>query len=225
MNQRDCSRYRQTLGTLLILAGIVIATIPLAMRVQATYWQWRLSREFENPVVIPDASEVIAASDENPEGSSDEPGHEVVREFRPTRLEIPKINLSVVVSYGTSQDILARGPGMYPEGCFPGEEGNTAIAAHRTTYGAWFRKLDLLREGDEIIVTFGDREYIYQVEDVFVVAKNDWSVIDPTPYRALTLTTCHPPGSSTQRLVVRAREVYSRPRDRGDEGTRFDGGT
>lgn len=114
---------------------------------------------------------------------------------------------------------------MYPEGSFPGEEGNTAIAGHRTTYGAWFRRLDLLQEGDEIIVTFGDEEYIYHVEDVFVVAKNDWSVIGATPYRALTLTTCHPPGSSLQRLVVRAREVSSRAKNQGDQGTRLDRGT
>ncbi len=33
-----------------------------------------------------------------------------------------------------------------------------------------------------------------------------WSVIDPTDKPALTLTTCHPPGWATRRLVVRAYE-------------------
>ncbi|MEW6173880.1 MAG: sortase [Bacillota bacterium] len=36
------------------------------------------------------------------------------------------------------------------------------------------------------------------------MAKNDWSVIKPCGYPALTLTTCHPVGSARQRLVVRA---------------------
>ncbi|MEW6242700.1 MAG: hypothetical protein AB1497_00210 [Bacillota bacterium] len=63
------------------------------MRAQATYWQWRLSREFENPVVIPEVSETAVGD----VGASDEPERKV-REFRPTRLEIPKINVSVIVS-------------------------------------------------------------------------------------------------------------------------------
>lgn len=46
--------------------------------------------------------------------------------------------------------------------------------------------------------------YRYKVERVFPIAKNDWSVIKPCGYPALTLTTCHPVGSARQRLVVRA---------------------
>jgi len=121
-------------------------------------------------------------------------------------IEIPALELSAVVFEGTDKAVLAKGPGWYKESVLPGE-GNTAIAGHRTTYGAWFRHVDKLEEGDEIIIGYDSRGYTYRVERVFPVAKNDWSVIDPCGYPALTLTTCHPAGSARQRLIVRAALV------------------
>ena len=121
-------------------------------------------------------------------------------------IEIPTIDVAVV--RGTSLAQLRKAPGLYEESPLPGEEGaNVAIAGHRTTYGAWFRHVDELVAGDEIRLTAGQYTYIYQVEEVFPVAKDDWSVIDPVEYEALTLTTCHPPGSARERLVVRSRYV------------------
>ena len=38
-----------------------------------------------------------------------------------------------------------------PETPLPGQEGNAAIAGHRTTYGAPFNRIDELKPGDEII--------------------------------------------------------------------------
>ena len=47
---------------------------------------------------------------------------------------------------------LKKGPGHYPESPLPGQEGNAAIAGHRTTYGAPFNRIDELEPGDEIHV-------------------------------------------------------------------------
>jgi sortase A len=107
---------------------------------------------------------------------------------------------------GTTTEILNKGPGWYEESALPGQ-GNTAIAGHRTMHGAWFRHLDSLNTGDEIKLTFDGWVYNYTVEKVFPISNNDWSVINPTAYPALTLTTCHPVGSAAQRLVVRAALV------------------
>ena len=74
-------------------------------------------------------------------------------------------------------------------------------------HGAWFRHVDQLAADDPIILRHDGLTYHYQVERVFPVASNDWSVINPSPYPVLTLTTCHPVGSATQRLVVRAALV------------------
>lgn len=121
-------------------------------------------------------------------------------------LNIPKLNLKVKIMKNTSRNSLKKGPGLYDKSPLVGtQNANVCIAGHRTTYGAWFRNLDKLKSKDIIHINLSDILYTYEVEKVFVVHKNDWSVTNPVGYSALTLTTCHPPGKSIQRLVLRAR--------------------
>lgn len=127
--------------------------------------------------------------------------------YPPFILNIPALALKVVVVDGVGEQELRRGPGLYPQAGFPGTEGNVAIAGHRNIYGSWFINLHRLAAGDEVIITKDTRTITYQVEHVFVCEEDDWSVIAPTSYRALTLTTCDPPGNVTRRLVIRARQV------------------
>ena len=123
------------------------------------------------------------------------------------RITIPAAGVHAEVVGGTTAEHLAQGPGFYPEGSLPHLGGNVAIAGHRTTYGAWFRHLDRLEAGDPIFLLYDGSLYRYEVERVWVIAYNDWSVIAQTGEHVLTLTTCHPPGSSAYRLAVRARWV------------------
>ena len=120
------------------------------------------------------------------------------------RLRIPRAGVDAVVLRGTTPSVLARGPGFYPEAEPPGPGSRVAIAAHRTTYGAWFRHLDRLVPGDAIDLWFDGRWYRYRVERVFTARPDDWSVVLQGPRPGLVLTTCHPPGSSRERLVVHA---------------------
>ncbi len=109
-------------------------------------------------------------------------------------LVIPKIHLDVFVVEGVSEDDLRRGPGHYPQTVFPGQNGNAAIAGHRTTYGAPFFSLDGLSVGDEISVTnTTGRTFIFKVsEPPRVVRPNDVAVLDPTPYRGAHLDHLQP---------------------------------
>ena len=120
-------------------------------------------------------------------------------------IKVPEIGLSAMVVSGTQPAQLKKGPGWYPNSALPGKTGNVAIAGHRSTYGAWFRHLDRLEKGDRIFLFYQNKHFIYRVEKVFLVEKDDFSVIEPTNYQALTLTTCHPLNSASQRLVVRAK--------------------
>ncbi len=79
------------------------------------------------------------------------------------RLRIDRIGLSSVVLEGTNADDLRRGPGHYPATPLPGQRGTVAIAGHRTTYGAPFRKIDKVRRGDEIVVTMPYGRFTYRV--------------------------------------------------------------
>lgn len=124
-------------------------------------------------------------------------------------IQIPAIGVNAPVIDGTAVAELKKGPGLYEKSPMPDrEDGNVCIAGHRTTYGAWFRHLDDLSEGDEIILFSSERQYVYEVEETFVVDRYDWSVTEPTGYTALTLTACHPPGSARQRIVARAKRVW-----------------
>ena len=133
-----------------------------------------------------------------------------------TRIQIPDIEVDVVVVEGTSASALRAGAGHYPSTPLPCETGNVAIAGHRTTYGRPFHDLDLLDPGDEIRLQIPIGECTYRVVDVdadgngySIVSPNDVGVIAGTNDNRLTLTTCHPKGSARQRLIVTAELVAS----------------
>lgn len=124
-------------------------------------------------------------------------------------IQIPKINLAMTVVEGTGEAQLAMGPGHYPTTPLPGEAGNVAIAGHRTTYLHPFYSLDALVPGDLIYITTLQGTFLYRVLGSQVVLPTDVAVVDPTPTPQLTLTTCNPRYSASQRLVVHALLVAS----------------
>lgn len=118
----------------------------------------------------------------------------------------------LIVVEGVSLDELRRGPGHYPGTAAPGGEGNVVISGHRTTFGAPFFRLDELRPQDRIhLLDRAHREWVYEVREVQVVPPTALWVTDPDPLGTgeptLTLTTCHPRFSSSQRLIVFAALV------------------
>jgi len=117
-------------------------------------------------------------------------------------IRIPKIGVDKYVVQGVGETDLRKGPGHYPQTPMPGEQGNAAIAGHRTTYGAPFNRLDELSPGDDILVTTVKGSYTYKVVTTHVVKPDQVEVLDPTSTPTLTLTTCNPKYSASQRLIV-----------------------
>ncbi len=129
-----------------------------------------------------------------------------------TRIEIPAIGVNTIVVEGATPAALRAGAGHYPETPLPGEVGNVAIAGHRTTYGKPFNRMDELVPGDKIILTTPIGRHVYEVtERPLVVDPTDWSLIRDYPKKAhlLTLTSCHPEGSASYRIAVRAKLIKS----------------
>jgi len=118
------------------------------------------------------------------------------------QIRIPRIGLTKTVVEGVSTDSLRKGPGHYPGTPLPGQEGNSAIAGHRTTYGAPFNRLDELEENDLIYVTTVQGSFVYRVAEKLIVSPKDVYVLDATEDNRLTLTTCHPIYSARQRLII-----------------------
>ena len=117
-------------------------------------------------------------------------------------LKIPKLGVEKTVVQGVSLNMLKKGPGHYPSTPMPGQPGNAAIAGHRTTYGAPFFRIDELEAGDPILVTTRQGRFEYQVSEKRVVRPSETAVLKPTEDNRLTITTCHPRFSASQRLVV-----------------------
>jgi sortase A len=131
----------------------------------------------------------------------------IVPEGKPiAQIRIPRIAVDSIVVQGVSREDLRKGPGHYPDTPLPGQEGNAAIAGHRTTYGAPFGNLDRLENGDRILTRTAQGNFTYVVYDTIVVKPTDLEVLDPDRFRpaTLTLTTCNPKYSAAQRLVVKA---------------------
>jgi sortase A len=120
-------------------------------------------------------------------------------------LVIPKIGLDEVITEGVGEAQLQGGPGHYPGTSMPGQAGNAAIAGHRTTYAAPFYNLNELSPGNPVYVLTTQGLFRYTVESQKTVQPSNVSVLNQTSDSQLTLTTCNPRYSASQRLVVVAR--------------------
>ena len=121
------------------------------------------------------------------------------------KLEIPRIDISVMVLHGLEESTLVAGAGHVPGTPLPGGDGNVVLAAHRDTY---FRKLEGILPGDLIRTTTARGVYEYIVEWTEIVDPEDTRVMESRGYQELTLITCFPfyfVGSAPHRFIVHAR--------------------
>jgi sortase A len=125
--------------------------------------------------------------------------------FELGRIQIPKIGVDQSLWEGVSLSSLDRGPGHWPGTAMPGQLGNVVIGGHRVSHDHPFRHIDQLVPGDQIIMTMGGVQNVYDVTSAQVVTPNDIWVINQTPAHTATLFACHPPGSTRLRYVVFAK--------------------
>lgn len=129
------------------------------------------------------------------------------------RLSVPAAGVhDDVVVQGTDELRLESGPGHYSASPLPGDPGNVAIAGHRTTWLRPFYNLQDVHPGDPITLQVAGLTYTYRVTRVFAVLPSDVAVLAPLRGWWLTLTTCNPPYSAAQRLVVRAHLTITQRR-------------
>jgi len=121
------------------------------------------------------------------------------------RIEIDAIGVDKVLMNGTDTATLQTGPGRYLSTPLPGRGSTTAVAGHRTTYGAPFNRVDHLENGDRIRVEMPYGAFTYEVEGHEVVSPERFEVTRPVGYERIVLTACHPEYSAAQRWVVYAR--------------------
>jgi LPXTG-site transpeptidase (sortase) family protein len=123
----------------------------------------------------------------------------------PMIIRIPSIGLVADLHDGIDIEGLNDGPGHWPGTGLPGSAGNMAIFGHRVSHTHPFRNLDQLHPGDEITIESNGIVYRYAMRETLITGPDDAETIGGwTPTPTLTLVACHPPGSVTYRIVVRA---------------------
>jgi sortase A len=127
------------------------------------------------------------------------------------RIEIPRIGLVHTLYTGVTLTVLDRGPGHWPGTARPCERGNSVFPGHRTTYSRPFHDLDLIRPGDQVVITVPGRMCVYEATATRIVQPTELWVIDQKPESTLTLVACHPKGSDAQRIVLQGRLVADIP--------------
>jgi sortase A len=202
---------RRALGILTVLmafAGVALLAYPFA----TDFWAKTRQNTLKKEITTQQAVQAYQR-------------HEVKVGAALTKLIVPKFGgcpsckkVDVVVVEGTTGNALRAGAGHYMNTPLPGELGNVAIAGHRTGFGEPFRHFDKLRQGDQVILQTPVGRYTYEVIGPFDGHKNPWvthprdlSVIQATPDAVLTLTTCDPPHTSKNRLIVRAKMIKTEP--------------
>lgn len=138
---------------------------------------------------------------------------------------IPKINVEVPVVYDVAsvqenaiQSGLERGVVHYTTTSKPGEQGNTVIVGHSSNnllnsgkYKFAFVLLNRLENGDTLSLTKDGKRYVYKVTEKKIVKPTDVSVLGSTDKSIVTLITCDPPGTSINRLIIRAEQILPDP--------------
>ena len=178
------------ISKLLLFIGIVCLLLYGFVTVQAYMHQAVLKDQLYHP--LPAAT---------PTAVNAEPAPRPVRRLQDGdlfgELQIPRLNMSVMVMEGDEDPILRLGAGHVPG-------TPMAIAGHRDTF---FRPLKDIKPGDTIRLTTPDGTTEYRVTDTRIVAPEDTSVLDDNKDGMMTLVTCYPfyyIGPAPKRFIVEA---------------------
>ncbi len=123
------------------------------------------------------------------------------------RLEIPSLDLSVMLLQGTDDRTLNRAVGHIEGTAFPGQSGNIGIAGHRDGF---FRPLKDISQNAIITLTTLKGRFFYRVKAINIVTPTDVRLLAPTARPSVTLVTCYPfhfVGDAPKRYVVTA-EIF-----------------
>ena len=132
-------------------------------------------------------------------------------------LIIPKININTEVipsvnlaDKNATQKALKSSVIQAKSSSSPGQPGTTYIFGHSTNspwniklYNAIFYSLKDIEKGNEIVVIYKGKPFIYQVEEKKIVSAGDFQYLtNPLGEEKLVLLTCWPPGTTWKRLLV-----------------------
>lgn len=101
----------------------------------------------------------------------------------------------------------------------PGTVGNVFVTGHSSNY-AWapgryksvFALLGKVSVGDIVYLKYQNNTFAYKVYEQDIIKPNDTSVLEQGQKSILTLMTCTPVGTSLNRLIVKANQIFPDPK-------------
>jgi sortase A len=138
---------------------------------------------------------------------------------------IPAIDSTAPIIFEPSTDekavekALLTGVDHYGGTANPGQTGNSVIFGHSSgqlwssgKYKYIFTLLNKLKPGDQIIIDYQGKRYIYKVTSSDIILPTNLSVLNQNVHKpTLTLITCSPVGTNRNRLVVHADQISPVP--------------
>jgi len=126
-------------------------------------------------------------------------------------LEIPKIDVALVIYHGIAERTLEKGIGHIEGTSLPvgGEDTHAVLAGHRGLPGAkLFTDIEKLRIGDLFYVGVLHEKMQYKVDQIEIVLPSEADKLKIEAKRDyVTLLTCTPYGINTHRLLVRGERT------------------
>ncbi len=222
---------KKTLSTLLILIGIGIALVPIYNFAYTWYFQSQALENYEalDTVFLQEpentsSDSLVSSPDENiyfptePQPTALAQTTEAIPDTTNALIIAPKpkaigvliidkIKVKLPVFAGATNANLKIGVGWMKETGKIGENGNAALAAHRShTFGRFFNRLDEIQLNDTFTITVGSEVLKYVVFNKIVVVPSDVSVLkQPKKEQIVTLITCTPFITATHRLIIQAK--------------------
>lgn len=180
-----------------------------------------------NQVLFATVNAYVSPGAINPQNIVIDPTAATVVSSEP-RLIIPKINVDVPVLYDVGNDYNSQMAAMENgvahfaipgASSHPGEIGNTVLSGHSSNdlfdpgdYKFIFAQLEKLQANDTIYANYNGTRYTYVVTKTEVVKPTEVSkLVYDTSKPVLTLITCTPLGTSTNRLLVTAEQISPDP--------------
>lgn len=192
------------------LSGYIYAVLPVVAAEISTKLTSSTSSQIDNREVIAKTSLSVNL----PPFATPNPSPLPV-DLQDFSIYIPKINLSsnIIANVDPNsqeayevelQNGVAHAKGSY----LPSEGGSVFLFAHSTDtvfnilkYNAKFYAVKELSIGDEILIEFDHHKYRYVINNKMIVNPSDLEVVRGINSN-LILSTCYPPGTSLQRLII-----------------------
>lgn len=126
-------------------------------------------------------------------------------------IKIPKINVSLPIYHGTSEEVLKRGVGHLQNTSFPigGESTHAVLSGHTGLSSAkLFTDLDKLEEGELFFIEVLGEKLAYKIDQIKIVEPRETSdLVIKSGEDYVTLVTCTPYGINSHRLLVRGTRI------------------